>query len=452
MNYFQLCIILSFLAFLGSCRKDLPENLSGTSKTFKSNSEIISSSGVKLFVQSPGQNADIQPNLQAVINSASNGDEIVLPYGSFIFNKSIVTDKLLSIKGAGPGRTILYRSENISDQTLQNDWGGMFIFKATPASPNNIIISNIFFKSKKPSVTDGDGGSLATDFGIKFINAVDFIVTNCRFENFGRSAISVVHDDAISRALIYKNEFIHNTKGATGLGLGYGIEVYGTNNQWLSSPQFGSANFIFIEDNIFDYHRHAISAGGAARYVFRYNTVKNNLFSHAVDSHEARKVPGTNYYSTRAAEIYNNVIINSTFKDGSSLISPGQSSTLLTEAAIRIRGGEALIYNNTISGFRFGVGIINFEVSGVQNYPIFTQIGYRSGFTYGVNHTGTSSSPGDGDLFIWNNSFTKYEGTQSSMFFYNYQPEYFKEDRDYHFVPKPKYVPYIYPHPGRIVN
>lgn len=448
MKNLYLKVIVLVLATLPACSKENPETfVSPQSGTDLKRSAGAPVSGRKILVPSPGENQNIQPAIQAAINFAANGDEIDLPEGSFIFNNDITITKFISIKGIGSTRTILYRENNTPDAVLES-WGPIFTFDINKTYSSNIVISNICFKSKTPSLKDGDGGSLAADFGLKFINAVDFTVTNCRFENFGNAAISVIHEDLLSRGLIYKNEFFHNAKGPTGLGLGYGVVVYGGNTQWTSSPEFGTSNFIFIEDNSFDYHRHAVAAGGCARYVFRYNTVSNNLIAQAVDAHEARQTDGSNYYSTRAVEIYNNTIVNSTFKDGTPIIT-GQSAKLLTETAILIRGGEALVFNNTINGYRFGVGVINFVVQGAQNYPIFTQIGYKSGQAYGANHTGTDSNTGDGDLFAWNNNFTKYLDVSGSDTFYNYQPEYFKDGRDYHLLSKPNYTPYIYPHPKR---
>ena len=89
--------------------------------------------------------------------------------------------------------------------------------------------------------------------------------------------------------------------------------VYGTNNKWIKNPRFGSSNFIFIEDNIFDYHRHSVAAGGCALYVARHNTITNDIitsgYSSALDGHEARGAGnGSNTYGTRAVEAYSNKI------------------------------------------------------------------------------------------------------------------------------------------------
>jgi hypothetical protein len=409
-------------------------------------------------VKNPGNDKDIQPNFQAAVNSAINGDVIELPAGQFIVNKSVIITKFLSIKGKGINTTILYRSENISDAILNNssDWDGILKFNINSNVPSSVWVSDISLKSKKPSLVDGDGLSLAADIGIKMVKCIDFVITRCRFEYFGNGAVSVIHDDSLASGLIYKNEFIHNVKGYDGLGLGYGVVIYGSNKKWISSPRFGSSNFIFIEDNIFDYHRHSVAAGGAALYVFRYNTVNNNNIgeyaSHAIDAHEGHGGPlgNENYFSTRAIEAYNNKIVNKTFIDGNPIIA-GKNPGMLVEAAVCIRGGEAAIHDNYIEGYRFGVGLFT-SLAGVfpDKYVIPYQQGYLSGLKYGANHTGSDAEKGNGDDFIWNNNFIFYApGHIANTFFYNYSSSYIKSERDYHLSAKPAYKTYIYPHPLR---
>lgn len=410
-----------------------------------------------ILVKSPGNNNDIQPAIYAALGSAIDGDIIAIPQGTFVFNKNIVISKFISFKGEGIGRTVLYRSESVSDATLSssNSWDTMLKFSINKSVPSYISVSGITFKSKMPSLVPGDSGSVASDIGIKFINCLDFIVTNCRFEYFGNGAVAVSHTDTLARGLISKNEFYHNAKGFNGLGLGYAIVVYGENKKWITNPGFGSKNFIFIEDNTFDMHRHAIAAGGCGLYVARYNTISNNIVTenvsnHAIDTHAARggALGNTNYYSTRAIEVYNNTIVNTTFDDKTP-ITAGQSVKRLMERAIAIRGGEAVVYNNIIKGYRFGGAIFTDEIPFGTSYPIPYSPGYLSGLALGSSHTGTTTSRSNGDLFYWGNTFTAYIDPQnrSSQDFYNYQPQYYQENRDFHLTAKPGYRPCPYPFP-----
>ncbi len=419
---------------------------------------IGNTSAAIIPVQSPGQLNDIQPNLQAAVNSASNGDIIQLPAGQFVLHKSVIITKFISIRGKGKTQTILFRSANAPDSYLSNypSWESMFKYNINSTINSGVVVSDMTLKSKLPSKVNGDGLSLAKDIGIKMIRCKNFVITRCRFENFGNAAISVVHDDSIVGGLIFKNEFYHNVKGADGLGLGYGVVVYGSNTRWITKPRFGTPNFIFIENNTFDYHRHSVAAGGCALYVFRHNNVLNNVAgntSHAIDAHEARLTAGENYYSTRAIEVYSNSIVNTTFRDGTSSVAnntpivPGKDLNWLTECAIRTRGGEALIHDNYIEGYRFGVGLYANSIF-TSAYPIPYQQGYLSALQYGNNHSGVGSGKEAGDVFIWNNNFDIYDpGNPANTWFYNYSTSHLVNSRDYHFSTPSGYQAYTYPHP-----
>lgn len=410
-------------------------------------------------VASPGNDKDIQPAVQTAVNGAVNGDIIVLPAGQFIVNKSIVITKFISIKGQGLGVTVLYRSESTPDATLTNDgsWRGIIRYSINSTVSSGIVISDMTLKSKKPSMLNGDGLSIAGDIGLEIVKCMDFIVTRCRFENFGNGALSVLHEDNLASGLIYKNEFVHNAKGYDALGLGYGVVVYGVNKEWVADPKFGSGNFIFVEDNYFEYHRHSIAAGGCALYVFRYNTVKDNVAgncAHAIDAHEGRLTAGSNYYSSRAIEVYNNSVINTLFRDGTAncpngtLITPGKNPQWLTECAIRTRGGEAVIHDNYIEGYRFGVSLSTPQDA--PAYPFPYQQGYLSAMKFGESHTGIDAGKADGDVFIWSDTYKSYAPTDSKCsYFYNYNPTFIKAERDYHLFSKASYKTYTYPHPLR---
>ena len=420
---------------------------------------LTSSQSKTIQVTNPGNNKDIQPAISSALRIALDGDILSIPEGIFIFNKNIVVTKTISLKGAGIGKTILYRSESVPDSILTNSdiWNEMFYYNINKTTPSNISVTGITFRSKNPSKVKGDGGSLASDVGIRFFHCADFVVAYCRFEYFGNAAIAILHTDTIARGLICKNQFYRNAKGFDGLGLGYGVVVYGDNNKWVPNPKFGSNNFIFIENNTFDYHRHAIAAGGCGLYVARYNTITNNIIAqdnstHAIDAHEARggKLGNGNYFSTRAIEAYDNTIINTTFYDGATIL-PGQKVNRLIERAIAIRGGEAIVRGNVIKGYRFGmsVGVAVFPWG--TTYPLPYSPGYISGSALGANHSGTNVSQGNGDAFFWGNKFTPYDNLPESNVFYNYDPSHFVRGRDYHVQAKPGYVPYTYPHPHTLI-
>lgn len=311
-------------------------------------------------VVNPGSGNDIKANLETAINSAaSSGDIIVLPAGDFPFTGTITTSKSFTLKGStlavvvwngyasdfnaesnalqwlvSPA-TILRRNSSMSDASL--DSVPMITFNYNSRSSSNIVVSDIEFISKTPSlvgansvspeIPPSDGGSMAADYCLIFSKTIDFSVTRCKFSYFGNAAISVNHYDDTANGLIYKCEFTRNAKGVDGLGLGYGIVVYGENQSWSRLAAFGSANYLFIENCKFSMHRHSVAAGGCAAYVARYNYIQDNVVTYlrscqAIDAHGRRggSLGSSNYFGTRCVEVYSNKIINTLYynlrKDG----------------------------------------------------------------------------------------------------------------------------------------
>ena len=403
--------------------------------------------GKDIEVKSPGNNNDIQPSIQNAVDKASDGDRIILPEGEFVVNGSVQVTKFISFIGQDFKKTILYRSASVPDSTLSSrSWVAIFNFNIQNDNPSNIIVSGICFKGKKPSVVNGDGGSRASTIGIRMLECVDFIIEKCRFEYFGNSAIEIRHKDTVARGVIRKNEFYYNAR----FGLGYGVTVYGSGEQWIADPKFGSSNFIFIEDNTFDYHRHSVASNSCALFVVRYNTILNNVAGsggHAIDMHEARG----GVFGSRGMEVYNNILINSTYTYGGR-IKKGERTGMssLETAGVAVRNGEALVYNNEVKGYRYAVAMSNWYLGGTpQPYPVLYGPGYLSGKAFGPEHTGINPPQSGGDAFIWNNKVSPFLEDEWNVFppFHNGEPEWWREGRDYHLVPKPGYTPYPYPYP-----
>lgn len=415
-------------------------------------------------VTNPGNGNDIRANLVTAYNSAVDGDIITIPTGSFIITPPTVTiTKKVSVVGTDSTNTILIRSSATSDASLSNVAMITFNGSTWSLSPSGVRVQGIRFKSKVPSVNDAgsDGLSLAADQGLTFINVSGFEVKLCSFWYFGNGGIRVQHRDYFARGLIHKCGFYLNAKGLTGLGLGYGIAILGENLQWIPYINASGGNFIFIEDNIFRWHSHAIAAGGCGLYVSRYNkfyknVISGNVSKHAIDGHgwQGGSLGGENYFSTRMMITYMDTVINDIFFDRTTYVSNGtQSLDKPMERAILTRGGEAIMHHDYIRGYRLATTIS--EDGSADPYPYDFGAGYNSGLTYPSTHTsnlaGTtaSNSQGNGDVWIYNISYSIFDGSDGDgVSFYNYQPSDFLVDRDYHQAAKPNYTDFPYPHPN----
>lgn len=419
--------------------------------------------GATINVANPGTGNDIRANWNTAIASANDGDLVVIPNGSFTVTQTLVTTKKIKITGGGIGVTILYRDESVSDGTLES-WGPMITFNINDDRSSGVEIAKLELRSQIPLIVAGDGGSLAADIGLKMINCVDFLIHDCKFMYFGNGGIDVRHKDYLARGVIYNCKFYRNAKGTNGLGLGYGVVIYGEGQRWYPAS-FGTANFIFIENCRFDYHRHSIASAGCSRYVARYDSVMYNIVSppnsHALDTHEDRDTTGgTNRHGSRITEIYNNWIINPTRTDGTTPMANGCPDSLIEERAIGCGNGDMVVHDNYVSGFRFAVGFYQYESSAAR-YPYRHQIGYASGKRFGRNSTGYVGSKGDGDTFVWNNTLQIFTLTNGGFCqtYWNYtaatyggmgvSTDYIAVNRDFHQVAKPGYVSYTYPHPLR---
>lgn len=418
-----------------------------------------------ITVTNPGNGNDIRANLVTAITAAVDGDTVVIPTCSVtVTPPTISITKKIKLFGTDTSNTILYRSEATSDGSLLNVPIITFDGSAWSLANSGVKVQGIKFRSKQPSAFDNgsDGLSLALDQGLKFINVPFFEVKECSFWYFGNGGTMVYHRDYYARGLIHKSNYYFNAKGLTGLGYGYGVVVYGENEQWIPYVNPSSGNFIFIEDNIFSWHSHAIAAGGCALYVSRYNKIYNNLISanvskHAIDGHGQQGNGGAlgsdNYFSTRLFISYMDTVINDKFFDRTTYVSNGtQPLSKPMERAILTRGGECIIHDVYVRGYRFAVSVS--LDGGAWSYPYLFGAGYRSGLTYPSTHTGSSFSHGAGDVFFWNISYALFDGSDGDgTYFWNYKTSDFLVNRDYHSSTnaseiKSNYTDYPYPYPS----
>lgn len=429
-----------------------------------------------IVITNPSPGTDIRANFDAAVAAAVDGDTLIALDGTFPFTGQANITKKIKLAAFNPAQAtwnsitrqfswvtppsvIWYRSEATSDATLD---GTAFIkFTQSTQDDCGIEVRGIHFKSRIPSYVGGltsgdpasDGLSLAVDTGLYFEKCVNFKVTQCQFSYFGDSGVKVKHWDANPRGLISLNFFEECAKGWEGGGLGYGVGAFGEDLVWQASEQYGTDNFLFIENNKFTYARHSVATGGCGKVVFRNNEVLENKISistvcHPVDSHSPRGTGlGTgNHFGTFAIEAYDNNITNTKYwsntgKTGDTIV-PGTRADDLIKYGLICRGGGALYHGNWINGYKYGVGI----------YVDATPFGTTYPLPYCLGHN-TSR------LHVWNNTFTPFiggtdwAGLPNSTMVINinngiYQTEYFQENRDYFLTAPSSYTPYTYPHPN----
>ena len=313
-----------------------------------------------------GKRATLQAALEQAQSSATP-TVIVLPAGAWNYGDGgVEVDHLENVVllGAGAGHTRLYRSICHGGAILQVN------------RSENLRISGIKFDGCDAASTE------VTAEGIALWDAKNFRVDHCSFQQHSWAAVRVHGEHSNPRGVVDHCTFEHIFQGKHE---GYGVAV--TNNDVFLHEPFGSPKATFIEDCNFSRTRHAASANGAGRYVFRYNTVTHDENSHAVDAHGAE---GASHAGTEWVEIYKNRIEQPSYD----------------LAAVRIRGGKALVWDNEVHGYQIGVSL--WEETGVPTGPVH----------------------------IWGNDF----GGASAVGDLRGSPSYA-------FGKPAGYQPYIYPHP-----
>lgn len=429
-----------------------------------------------IFLIDPGSGNDIFPNLQTaegLLNA--NGDTLIVPVGTYPNTGQLDTAKRFRICTLIPATAIWtgfsndflpsnpisftnasvwYRPESMSDSTLGTGGGSgtpMAFIKFNDPSTSGAaalltagpIVSDIELRSKLPSLNGytanggpnppADGLSIAPDYGLYFNKSANFQVTRCTFKYFGNAAIRYDHWNAAASGIVYKNILFHCAKGQDGLGLGYGIVTYGENSDhntanWNPDPQYGSGNFLFIENNDIRECRHGVAGGGNGDYTIRNNYFENNtttyFSSNQTDDAHGRRATSDGYYATHAVECYNNKIINTKYIDGV-LISSNPTRTnaedFLMERGILLKEAMHLVYGNIISGCRFGVAeqleTVNIYNDGNTGNP------QKCTYAASANHFGKPMTHINGNIVDLLN------GNCSA--FYNYSTSSFVQNTDF---------------------
>ncbi|HEY4080277.1 MAG TPA: hypothetical protein VGM81_06245 [Burkholderiaceae bacterium] len=301
---------------------------------------------------------------------------------------------------------------------------------------------------RKPELSDmkltGLGDGRFEDYGVGLINGcMDFKIYNSTFEKFTFAAIKIADAPSISRqrGAIFNNRFLNNYNplpGYPGQGRGYGVIVYG-GGTWpdvhsgepvKAGPNSPDVNpdGIYVEDNYFYGSRHNIASNDGSVYIFRYNTMTGLANAQDYWMVDAHGLTPTVTHSSRAYEIYKNNFITDV----------GNTSQ---RSAITLRGGEGLVFSNTVPDTVNRVVELYYEDKNEKA----DADGYVCTQAAEPYHDKINS------LYIWNNS-TNPNTPLTIDGIYNNCPlnaagkPVIALNTDYFKYPKVSYLPYRYPH------
>ncbi|GBE19284.1 protein metal binding site [archaeon BMS3Abin17] len=304
-------------------------------------------SGSDLICQQPTTNGTIinaascsQSDVQAAIDSASDGDTVLVPEGSCVWNSSVLVTKGIILQGAGIDKTLITNG-------IINTGAGDFLISIAPsvlADNPYVEITGFTFDA------NSEGGCIRISCEDNTYAYTNFRIHHNKFKNTlddGDSYMSIrTKGDCFG--LIDNNQFVDNQ---------YDFKVYGDNqDSWDDYPgiaNIGSTNYLYIENNTSTgANRFILTSGEGARWVYRYNIVDiSNLGSGngILDAHGNTRNDGV-----VAFEVYENVFTN------------GSGGTM-----VDIRGGTSMVYNNDwqMSGGKIQIREEDCYSRGICNYP-----------------------------------------------------------------------------------
>lgn len=408
-------------------------------------------------------------NVSAALSQAVDGDTIELQgTGTYTWSTTLVIPNTKGITIKGPGtNTINTRYSNGSPNSVTSDFPLIISSSADPAvqvnCENNKSLTRITGLKFTSSINHTNGVIYVQGRGTGKTGIGAYRIDNNYFEDIQlneadlQGGITIDSTTGVMTGLVDDNIF-HDF--GYGSNTGYGISItelwqyggsgydYSGNNAWDRTFSFGSNDFVFIEDNIFEsvtyYTRHLITGGTGAKYVVRYNTFDVNkdyseTYTQDIDAH------GLCYNGTgmgaRGGEIYGN-----TFR-----------GTQNKHNMVLLRGGTWLVYDNsflTASVSSLGhMALYEYRASNCSSCATKHNgvTGYKQCLaTNGSDYLAPQQVTGS---YFWNNLYSgsnvspgidSDEGTRN----------YIQEDRDV-FTSEIKpaalsgYAAYTYPHPSR---
>jgi hypothetical protein len=320
------------------------------------------------------------PAVQTAVNSALNGDTVVIPAGTATWSSTLTIGKAITLQGAGIGQTII--KDGLSGTTLLMRW-------TIPANlPSRL--TGIDFQDGGTRV---GGGVAIIEFDGSNINGSTLRVDNSSFNLKGfvnfETIIGVVDHNVFwsnsASPLRINDTFWNDPTQLSG------------DKSWTDPPGYGSSQCLFIEDNIFSSSSSTppgcTDAYDGARFVLRHNTFNNNIIpqNHGTESHGRGR-------GCRVMEIYNNTYIG----------------TNVNKFLGGCRSGSVLFHDNNISGFWQDAGIFGFANQRLlYPFPVWGQADGTNPWDTNdtADHTGNGYGGGPNGVFATGTAASASSGT-----------------------------------------
>jgi len=259
-------------------------------------------------------------DVEAAINQAGIGDMVVVPNGTATWSEALIINKGIVLKAASPRGVVI--SGNFTGHDYNDPASHIITYVANSDSSNGFRLSGF--------ILDADSDCLPLYVGTDGENPLRIIdrfrIDYCEFKNgyLGRAAEFVGEVYGVIDHCIFR--------GADS-SFGFRNFSHDTTTWENMTFDFGSANQIYFEDNIFYSGNYGGFFQGArgGRYCARYNTFYHQGTGMSCQFDMHGNISGGNL-STMGAEVYENIFYNN-----------NKSFRLFGQ-----RGGKALVYNNAV--------------------------------------------------------------------------------------------------------
>ena len=315
-------------------------------------------------------NSVSRDDVNTALQSASAGDTVQIPAGSANWTSGITWSAPANVTVIGAGTS----ATGGGDQTIiQDNYAANVPLMQIGVSSSGVFrLSGITVRSGTGTVKDG--GTIQIGGGTIRIDHCHFIASssaNYKMFFFGTAAFGVM-DQCILDFTGTNTLFFYNGRD-NGTGGGQG------NYEWTLPTEFGSANYFYLEDNIFNgnvgggtYSTRAFDGFTASKVVLRFN----NLSQTVLCEHHATGHSGDDR-GPRSTEVYGNAATSSLTFDPNF-------------TAVDLSNGTSLVWGNTWNNvFK---NIYTFKLVRANN-STYTQQPTPNGWGYaGTQFNGTGSN------------------------------------------------------------
>jgi hypothetical protein len=306
-------------------------------------------------------------DVQSAVRLAGDGDTVRLPAGTATWTTGLNITKAITLQGSGIGATII--KDGVQVRRLVN-----FTLVRGKVSRMTGIEFQDGGRSKVAFSPNGVIGFRSGGIGRPFPDGSQFRCDHCKFVNLNGAFVVQTCIGVIDHCTVI-----------TSYGGFFGIwhTWWGGNNygdgSWSAPTNFGSGDFVFIEDNTYtctaSQPRGIADAYAGGRYVVRYNVLNNTkVANHGTDSTGRMR-------SARAMEVYNNTFQNA---PNGNIVG-------------NIRGGMGLWHDNTFAwGRRVSILLTCYRMFGTFWGGADGTNGWDVNYPGGPFYSGTASGASSG--------------------------------------------------------